>query len=168
MIDMKKINKLVDLIRGEDWKAAHAMLDEEEFADPGEATVAHWRSVVLRDEGRYQEALEYLKDNQDRFNCQSGVAHKRAWIFHLIGNDTSALSEIALAPFDAEIEDFYGLVMEAKFFRLYLMILTGLPISAEQLAEIPDDYISLFPTGERIPKNKLFSLAQAADELKAD
>ena len=74
MIDMEKIDKLVDLIRGEDWKAAHAMLDEEEFVDPDEATVAHWRSVVLRDEGRYQEALKYLKDNQHRFSCQSGVA----------------------------------------------------------------------------------------------
>lgn len=79
MIDMEKIDKLVDLIRGEDWKAAHAMLDEEEFVDPDEATVAHWRSVVLRDEGRYQEALKYQKDNQHRFSCQSGVAHKRAW-----------------------------------------------------------------------------------------
>jgi hypothetical protein len=160
MIDMKKINKLVDLIRGEDWKAAHAMLDEEEFADPGEATVAHWRSVVLRDEGRYEEALQYLAANLHRFECKSGVFHKRAELLKRMGKDAAALAEMQKAPLDAEIEDHWPLVVDAKFFRLCLMAEAGLPISPTQLAEIPEDYISLMPTGERVSKQRLIELSR--------
>jgi hypothetical protein len=155
MIDMKKINKLIDLIRNKEWIAAHALLDEEELSDPGEATVAHWRSVVLRDEGRYQEAHQYLGDNLHRFDCKTGVCHKRAELLKKMGNETAALAEIEKAPFDSEIEDHWALVVDAKFFRLYLMAQLGLPIPPEQLAEIPDDYISLLPTGERITKKQL-------------
>ena len=155
MIDMTKINILLSLIRKRDWASAHVLLDEEELADPGEQTVAHWRSVLLRNEGRYEEALEYLADNLYRFDCKTGALNNRAWILHLKGNDKGALNEIERAPFDVEIEDNWALVMEAKFFRLYLMARLGLSISAEQLAEIPDDYIYLLPTGERVPKKQL-------------
>jgi hypothetical protein len=155
MIDMNKINKLIDLIRRKDWLGAHAMLDENEMADPGEGTVAHWRSVVLRDEGRRQDALQYLADNLHRFDCKAGVFHKRAELFHELGNDSAALEEIEKAPFDSEIEDHWALVMEAKFFRLHLMAESGLPIPPEQWAEIPDDYISLMPTGKRVSKEQL-------------
>ena len=48
--------------------------------------------------------------------------------------------------------------MEAKFFRLYLMAKTGLPITEADLAEIPDDYISLMPTGVRLSKTQLEAL----------
>jgi hypothetical protein len=160
MIDMKEINKLIDLIRSKNWIAAHALLDEEELADPGEQTVAHWRSVLLRKEGRYEEALEYLADNLYRFDCKTGALNNRAWILHIKGNDNGALNEIERAPFEAEIEDNWALVMEAKFFRLYLMARLGLAIPPEQLAEIPDDYISLLPTGERVPKNQLIAHAK--------
>ena len=34
MIDMQKINRLLDLMRSKDWAAAHAMLDDDETADP--------------------------------------------------------------------------------------------------------------------------------------
>ena len=155
MIDMQKIDRLLDLMRSKDWAAAHAILDDDEKADPGEQTVAHWRATVLRHEGRKNEALQYLKDNVHRFNCKTGVFHKRAWIFHETGNDAAARDEIEMAPFESEIEDHWALVMEAKFFRLYLMARAGMPLPPEQLAEIPDDYISLFPTGERMSKAKL-------------
>lgn len=155
MIDMNKINKLMDIIRRKDWVAAHAMLDEEERLDPDEGTVAHWRSVVLRNEGRYEDALRYLADNLSRFNCKTGVFDKRARIFHQIGNDAAAMNELALAPFDSEIDEHWALVMDAKFFRLYLMVQLGLPIADAQWTEIPDDYISVLPTGEQISKKQL-------------
>lgn len=160
MIDMAKINKLTDLIRRKDWTTAHALLDEEEFADPGEQTVAHWRSVVLRDEGRYEEAFQFLAANLHRFECKSGVFHKRAELLKKMGKDTAALAEMEKAPLDAEIEDHWPLVVDAKFFRLYLMAEAGLPISTGQLAEIPDDYISLMPMGERVSKERLIELAK--------
>ena len=159
MIDMSKINKLIELIRRKDWAGAHDMLDENEIADPGEGTVAHWRSVVLRDEGRHQEALQYLADNLHRFDCKSGVFHKRAELFDALGNDSSALEEIEKAPFDSEIEEHWTLVMEAKFFRLYLMAKNNLPISQEKMSEIPDDYISLMQGGRRISKAQLMEMA---------
>ena len=155
MIDMKKINILIDLLRNKDWPAAHAMLDENELADPNEATVAYWRAVTLRDEGRPQDALQYLADNLHRFECKAGVYHKRAELFHQLGNNVAALAEIAKAPFDSEIEEHPALVMDAKFFRLYLLAKAGLPISPEQWAEIPDDYISLMPEGVRVSKEQL-------------
>jgi tetratricopeptide (TPR) repeat protein len=160
MIDMQKIDKLLTLMRSKNWAAAHAMLDENEVADPGEQTVAHWRAVLLREEGRYEEVLKYLADNLDRFNCKTSVFHKRAVIFHKMGNDSAALKEIQKAPFDAEIEDDWALVMDAKFFYLYLMVEAGLPISSEQWAEIPDDYISLMPTGDRVSKEQLTEIAK--------
>ena len=99
MIDMQKIDRLLDLVRSKDWAAAHAMLDDDEKADPGEQTVAHWRATVLRYEDRKYEALQYLKDNLHRFNCKTSVFHKRAWIFHEMGNDAAARDEIEMAPF---------------------------------------------------------------------
>lgn len=155
MIGMNNVDKLFDLMRRQDWAAAHAMLDQFESDDPDMHGIAHWRSVVLCEEGRYEEALQYLADNLQRFNCKTNVFHKRAWIFHQTGNDQAALEEISNAPFDAEIEDYWALVVEAKFFQLYLLARLGLPIPPEQLAEIPDDFISLLPTGERIPKKRL-------------
>ena len=76
------------------------------------------------------------------------------------GNGDAALAEISKAPFISEIEDYWALVMEAKFFRLYLIARAGMPLPPEQLAEIPDDYISLFPTGERISKEQLTESAK--------
>jgi hypothetical protein len=155
MIDMKKMKKIIDLLHRKDWAAAHAMLDKIELADPDAHGIAHWRSEVLCDEGRHQEALQYLADNMHRFNCKTNAIHKRARILHESGNGDAALAEISKAPFDSEIEDYWALVMEAKFFRLYLMARAGMPLPPEQLAEIPDDYISLFPMGERISKERL-------------
>jgi tetratricopeptide (TPR) repeat protein len=160
MIDMAKIDKLLELIRRKDWTTAHAMLDENDLADPGEQTVAHWRTVVLREEGRYEDALQYLADNLHRFNCKTSAFHKRAWILRVLGNDAAALKEIEKAPFDAEIDDYWALVMEAKFFRLHLMATSRLPIPPEQWTEIPDDYISLLPTGERVSKQQIVQLSE--------
>ena len=95
-----------------------------------------------------------------RFNCKTNAIHKRARILHESGNGDAALAEISKAPFDSEIEDYWALVMEAKFFRLYLMARAGMPLPPEQLAEIPDDYISLFPTGERVAKKRLTEISQ--------
>jgi len=152
MIDMHKINKLMKIICRKDWLAAHAMLDEEERLDPNEGTAAHWRSVVLRNEGRLDEALQYLADNLSRFNCKTGVYDRRARLFHQVGNNVAAKNELSVAPFDSEIDEHWALVMDAKFFRLYLMTQLGLAISDAELAEIPDDYISVLPDGERISK----------------
>jgi tetratricopeptide (TPR) repeat protein len=149
MIDMAKIDKLFELMRRKDWSAAHAMLDENELASRDEPTVAHWRAVVLREEGRYEEALQYLADNLHRFHCKTSAFRKRAELLRKLGSQAAALEEIEKAPFDSEIEDHWALVVDAKYFRLYLMVETGLPIPPEQWAEIPDDYISLLPTGER-------------------
>jgi len=160
MIDMNTIDKLYDFIRCKDWSAAHAMLDEIELADPNTHGIAHWRSVVLRDEGRYEDALDYLAENLHRFNCKTSVSHKRASIFYEMGNNAAALKELAKAPFDSEIDDYWTLVMDAKFFYLYVMVEAGLPISSEQWAEIPDDYISLMPTGARVSKEQLTETAK--------
>ncbi len=159
MIGTNNINKLFDLMRDKDWAAAHGVLDAIELTAPDTHGVAHWRSVVLRNEGRRQEALRYLMDNLHRFNCKTNAFHKRAWIFHELGNDGAALDEIEKAPLDSEIDDYWALVMEAKFFRLYLMAKANLPMTSAQLAEIPDDYVSLMPTGERISKAQLISLS---------
>ncbi|WP_298353995.1 hypothetical protein [Rhodoblastus sp.] len=155
MIDMKKINKLIGFIRNKDWLAAHEFLDDEELADPGEGTAAYWRSVVLRDEGRNQEALQYLGDNEHRFACKTGVLHKRAELLHRMGNEAAALDEIEKAPFDSEIEDHWALVVDAKFFRLLLRTQLSASIGPDEWSEIPDDYVSLLPTGERISKKQL-------------
>jgi hypothetical protein len=136
------------------------MLDEIELTDPDTHGIAHWRSVVLRNEGRHQEALQYLTDNLHRFNCKTNAFHKRAWIFHELGNNAAALDEIEKAPFDSEIDEYWALVMEAKFFRLHLMAESGLPIPPEQWAKIPDDYISLLPTGERVSKEQIIQLSK--------
>ncbi len=128
MIGMNNINKLFDFMRREDWTAAHAMLEDIESTDPDTHGMAHWRSVVLRNEGRHQEALRYLTDDLHRFRCKTNAFHKRAWIFYEMGNDAAALDEIEKAPFDSEIDDYWALVMEAKFFRLHLMAKSGLPI----------------------------------------
>jgi hypothetical protein len=90
------------------------------------------RSVVLRDEGRYEEVLQYLADNQHHFNCKTGVFRKRAELLQRMGRGAVALDEMEKAPFDSEIEDRLALVMDAKFFRFYLMTQAGLPISPEQ------------------------------------
>lgn len=157
MIDLRKINKIIDLLRHKDWAAAHEFLNDEEMSDPGEATVAYWRSVILRSEGRYQEALKFLENNLHRFECKTSVFHKRAELFQMMGKDGEALAEIENAPMDDEFDDHWALVLDAKFFRLYLMTLTGLPVAPEQWDEIPDGYISLMPTDEKVSKDELLA-----------
>ncbi len=78
-----------------------------------------------------------------------------------MGNNAAALKELAKAPFNSEIDDYWALVMDAKFFYLYVMLEAGLPISSEQWAEIPDDYISLMPTGARVSKQQLADIPNA-------
>lgn len=159
MIGMNNIDRLFDFMRKKQSIEAHALLDEIERADPDTHGIAHWRSVVLGEEGRNDEALQYLADNQHRFNCKTGVFRRRAELFQKMGKGAAALDEMEKAPFDSEIEEHWALVMDAKFFRLYLMTQAGLPISPEQWAEIPDDYISLMPTGERVSKEQLIEAA---------
>ena len=86
-------------------------------------------------------------------NAKAGSSHKRAELLKKMGKDAAALAEMEKAPFDAEIEDHWPLVVDAKFFRLYLMAEAGLRISPESIGGIADDYISLMPTGERVSKN---------------
>jgi tetratricopeptide (TPR) repeat protein len=155
MIDLNSTHRLIDLIRQKDWPSAHSILDKAEMTDPGESNIAYWRAVVLRDEGRHDDALCYLADNLGRFTCKTNAFHQCAWILHELGNDKAALAEIEKAPLDSEIEDYWALVMEAKFFRLYLMAKNNLSLSEDQMSEIPDDYISLMPGGNRISKAQL-------------
>jgi len=73
--------------------------------------------------------------------------------------DNEALLEIEKAPIDAEMGKHWALVLDAKFFRLYLLAKNNHPIGADQLNELPGDYVYIMPKGELFSKDDLNRLA---------
>lgn len=162
MIGMAKINELLALMRQQDWTAVHAMLDDIEKCDPDTPGLAHWRSTALQNEGLHDQALEFISDNLEKFNCKANALHKRAAILHEKGDHAAALNELDGADLDSEADDHWALVMEAKFFRLFLKTICDFSINAAEFGEFPDDYISILPSGKRLSLQDLKELNRNA------
>ena len=71
------------------------------------------------------------------------------------------------APIAAETEKYRALVLEAKFYLLYLMAKNNLKIEQSSLDEIPDGHISVLPSethlyGAHISKDNLETMIEGA------
>lgn len=128
--------------------------------------IAHWRTSTLLHERRYQDALDHLQRSKNDYGCKTLVHHKKAGILDLLGRDNEAISELRSAPIAAEREKYGALVLEAKFYLIYLMAKNNLEIEQSSLDEIPDGHISVLPSetslhGAQISKEDLKEMIQA-------
>jgi hypothetical protein len=155
------IMQLQALMRSRDWVSVYAILDDARTrAITTEDIVReiHWRATALKGEQRYSEALDLLRKNAGLFNSQSLVRHEMARILVKIGRDQDAIDELKRTPIEEEMEDFYGLAIDAKFFYLYLLAKGGDPSVKDRLSEIPDDYRYIAIGGTFLTKPDIISL----------
>ena len=157
MIDFDQFR---DFVCSGNWSAVHAMLDDARdraVTDDDIKDEAYWRVVALTRETRYNEALDFLTKNSDRFDCRSWLYHESARILIKLGRDREALDELRKAPIEEEMEDYYGLAIDAKFFYLYLLAKSGDPSVKDRLSEIPDDYRHITMGGTFLTKADIAS-----------
>lgn len=140
-------NEIVRLYRSGQLDALHRSLDA---ASPGETPndrhfIASWRAAAFQREKRYEEALDHLQRNRDEFGSKTDLHQTRATILDVLGRDAEALRELQTAPFEAEIDKYRSLVVDAKFYLLHFMVKRGIPIDRAALDEIPEGYRSVLP-----------------------
>ncbi len=80
-----------------------------------------------------------------------------ARILNKLGRDREALDELRSAPIEEEMEEYYGLAIDAKFFYLYLLAKSGDLSVRDRLAEIPDDYRHITMGGKFLTKADIVS-----------
>jgi tetratricopeptide (TPR) repeat protein len=160
-LSMADITQLQQLMKSEDWATVYTMLDEarsravtrEDFSRE-----VYWRVVALNRQLRYKEALELLRENANLFNSQSLVQHELACILIKLGRDLEALDELSKAPIEEEMDSFYGLAIDAKFFYFYLLAKSGDTSVKNRLDEIPDDYRHITMDGKFLTKPDIAAL----------
>jgi thioredoxin-like negative regulator of GroEL len=152
---MPEIMQLQTLMQGNDWASVYAMLDaarNQAVTREDLGSEVYWRSTALTKEQRYDEAIELLRNNANLFNSQSLVHHELACILIELGCEREALDELKKAPIEEEMEDYYGLAIDAKFFYFYLLAKSGDTSVKARFAEIPDDYRHIAMGGKFLTK----------------
>ncbi|WP_158810108.1 hypothetical protein [Beijerinckia sp. L45] len=158
MIDVDRFNELA---RSEDWDGLTAMLDgarDTALSSDDVKREVHWRGVALERQGRYEDALNLIRDKAQLFNSKCGVQQRQAALLLKLGRDQEALSALETAPFEAEMPTFYGLALDAKFSYFHLLAQQGDPSVRERLAEIPDDYRHMTMDIESMTKADILAL----------
>lgn len=159
-MNIADIMLLQGLMRNKDWDAVYAMLDDardKAVTTEDIGSEVYWRVNALAGEQRYDEALQLLQKKASLFNCQCLVHKQRAQMLMKLGRDQEALDELRKAPIDAEMEDYYGLAIDTKFFYLYLLAKRGDASVKGRLAEIPDDYRHITMDGKFLTKADIAS-----------
>jgi tetratricopeptide (TPR) repeat protein len=148
-------------VRSGNWISVYEMLDEARngaITNDDIMDEAFWRVVALTRQQRYEEALDFLRKNAKLFNSQSLVQHKIACILIRLGRDQDALNELSKAPVEEEMQRFYALAIDAKFFYYYLLAKNGDPSVKRRLDEIPDDYRHITAGGKFLTKPDIVAL----------
>lgn len=152
------------LLRANKFDEVHDRLDA---ALPGNTpddrhSIACWRTSALLKERRYAAALDHLQQSKADFGSKTLVHHYRASIFDILGRDSEALHELRTAPLAAEMEKYWPLVLDAKFYLLHFMAKRNMPVEAAALDEIPEGYISVLPS-----ETNLYGAHVSKEDLKA-
>lgn len=159
-MNVADIMQLQTLMRSRDWTSVYVMLDDARnraVSDHDVKDEIYWRVTAFGREQRYEEALELLKKNAARFNCQCLVHLDLAYILLKLGRDQEALEDLGRAPIEEEMEEYYGLAIDAKFLYFYLLAKAGNPSVRDRLAEIPDDYRHITVDGKFLTKADIAS-----------
>lgn len=139
-------SKFFRLLRERNFRDAHALLDMEQ-ADPDaecQHTLAHFRLAALNREGLFAEALDHIDRNLSNFFCKTTAFDEKARILFYLGRLNDAKETIDDAPFDLEIDQFPGLVQDARLLQCYIHWKLGGDIS-DLLGILPADFKSVVP-----------------------
>lgn len=154
-MEIADIMQLRELMRTRDWVSVYAMLDDARSRAVTQEDMrreAYWRVAALQRQQRYDEALKLLRRSAQFFDCQCLVHHEAASLLVKLGRNQEALAELEQAPIEAEMGEYYGLAIDAKFFYLYLLAKSGDPSVKDRLCEIPDDYRHITMDGKFLTK----------------
>ena len=152
---------LRDFAQSQNWAAVYHMLDharDNAVLDEDIRSEVGWRIFALKQQQRYDEALDLLLEKAHVFNCRSYAQHQFARLFVLLHRDREAVDALSAAPFDDEMSAFYGLAIDAKFFYFYLLAKSGDPSVKRRLSEIPDDYEYIMADGKLVSKRDIVAL----------
>ncbi|MDR3407064.1 MAG: hypothetical protein P4L68_01035 [Methylovirgula sp.] len=156
--DIRKIQKLM---REKAWSPVYALLDDardQAITREDKARETYWRSIALKNQGRYQEAIDLLRKDGTLFNSQCLPLKIIAEVLERMGDDQGALRELSMAPIEQEMEDFYGLAIDTKFLYFYLLAKIGDRSVLNRLSEIPDDYRHITMGGKFLTKADVVAL----------
>lgn len=154
-MSMADVTQLQAFMKNGDWTAAYALLDDARngaVTSEDRRREVYWRATAFELQRRYDEALDLLRKNANLFNSQSLVQLELARILVKLGRDQEALDELGIAPIEEEMEKFYGLAIDAKFFYFYLLAKSGDRSVQDRLSEIPDDYRHIAIGGKFLTK----------------
>jgi tetratricopeptide (TPR) repeat protein len=160
MID---IDRLQGLMRKDDWSSVYTMLDaarQQAVTDDEIKREVYWRMVALENQRHYEEAIDFLQSNSRHFNSQCLVHQNLASFLLKLGRNKDALDELSKAPFEEEMEDFYGSAIDAKFLYFYLLAKSGDRSIKDRLSEIPDDYRHITMDGKFLTKPDIVAVLE--------
>jgi tetratricopeptide (TPR) repeat protein len=160
-MQLSEIQQLQASMRGEDWASVYALLDRirgRASTQDDMRMETYWRVTALGKQGRYDEAIALQRRNANLFNSQCLVHHNLARFLLKLGRDDEALEELKKAPIEEEMEDFYGLAIDAKFSYFYLLAKRGDQSVKDRLSEIPDDYRHITMGGRFLTKPDIVAL----------
>jgi hypothetical protein len=161
--------KLFDAYRRDDWAEMHRLLDDCSSDDPEmQSRAANWRANALIGEGRYHQALDFLRVHKNSYNCKTLAYMRIAEVLHVLGRDYEAIDELKSAPMDVEHDVYPGLVVDAKYTLAHFQALNGLPVETRLLDDIPGNYIHIEMDGHRISKADLLKLISQSTNSKKD
>ena len=161
VMNLTEIRRLQESMRARDWGTVYAMLDSLRDRATNQEDIAnevYWRAIALQRQERYDDALAFLRENASLFNCQCLLHQMIARSLDKLGRSEDALAEMKSAPIDQDMNDFYGLAMDAKFFYFYLLAKSGDQSVLNKLSEIPDDYRHITMAGKFLTKADIISL----------
>jgi len=152
--------KMLPLMRTRDWKACHNFLDGALVdADDDQRRSAHlWRTYVLREEGRYDEAIDCWRTHRNEFLCRTHVNHEIARLHDLSGRAAQAIEELHGSPFGEEMDRHPAFVLDGIYFYCYLLAREGRDVPEKLLSALPDDFMYVHHNGKRTPKAQLMSM----------
>lgn len=154
------ITKLQSLMRSKDWASVYAMLDDahNQAVSPEDIRrEAYWRVAALKGEHKYEEALQLLRKSAGLFNSQCLAHLDLAYILIKLGREQEALEELSRAPIEEEMQNYYGLAIDAKFLYFYLLAKNGDQSVKGRLSEIPDDYRHITMDGKFLTRADIAS-----------
>jgi hypothetical protein len=159
--------QLFAAFRKSDWVGVHRVLDAWGESQSGDRRrIAHWRTNALIGEGRYQDAIDFLRAHKSDYNCKSLACTRIAEALHFLGRDREAIEELKGAPMDLERSTFPGLVIDAKYVLAYLETLNGLKVENSLLDDIPSTYVHLTSSGERFSKMDLLEMISRQSDFR--
>lgn len=139
------------LLQQRDWAAIYQLLDDarEKAVAPDDVSCeVAFRVSTLREQRRYSDALDLLRDRGHLYTSQASATHDMARILLQLGRWRDALDVMSRSPYETEMTSCPIQATDAKFFHAVLLAKAGDASAIDLLRDIPDDYMQVTVNGD--------------------